>query len=196
MKKLTTIILSALLLIICSVTALAASKVPLYSQPDAKSKVIDKVKLPGSFVQIYTKGDWIKIGDTKNGKVGWISQKDFEQNSGLYTTTFTQQGKNGNQVVKYTGSVKLNKKQVEEMIMKMKKQQADMQKKMNEMFQQNIAEFNQFMQDYWKDNQIQMRQIEAPVDQAILIVPSDKSKQAGNNNGGKSWWQKFKDSFK
>lgn len=51
----------------------------LYDQPKTDAKVVGKIDTESGFVPIFTPkpGDWMKVGDPKNGNVGWIQTKQL-----------------------------------------------------------------------------------------------------------------------
>ncbi len=54
------------------------AKVIVYASPEGKN-VLTKVDPNKQLVWIYHKGDWIKVGNPKNGKIGWINIKQYQQ---------------------------------------------------------------------------------------------------------------------
>lgn len=52
-------------------------KVALYAKPNAKSKIVGRVKPWHHLVPIYAQGEWIEVGDPSNGMVGWINKKSY-----------------------------------------------------------------------------------------------------------------------
>ena len=57
-------------------------EIHLYTSASTSSKVIQDYPLTKSFVVIYQdpkNKDWFKVGDQKNGQVGWISNTQYNQ---------------------------------------------------------------------------------------------------------------------
>ena len=55
-----------------------APSINLYSGPSSHAKVLEKVKHVGNLVPIFTKGSWVKVGDSTNGRTGWVKQSDID----------------------------------------------------------------------------------------------------------------------
>lgn len=55
-----------------------AGQIIVYSAPDTK-KILEK--LPGNavIIPIYRQKEWVKIGDPKNGKVGWVNKEQVSK---------------------------------------------------------------------------------------------------------------------
>jgi SH3-like domain-containing protein len=74
--------LSALVLGILSSIAtplVFAKNINLYTEPKTDSKVIASIDSTSTMVPIFSNkaGDWMKVGDPKNGNVGWVKLSDF-----------------------------------------------------------------------------------------------------------------------
>lgn len=85
MKRFTT----TLLMLVIGVLALAASpRVPLYQNNSLHSKIVSHIALDAPIVPIYEKGDWLKVGNTNNGQVGWVNLKQYQamQQKVMHTT--------------------------------------------------------------------------------------------------------------
>jgi hypothetical protein len=56
-----------------------AKTINLYDQPQSTSKVVATIDTSNGVVSIYSpeKSDWMKIGDPKNGNVGWVKKSDL-----------------------------------------------------------------------------------------------------------------------
>lgn len=128
----------------CSLIAATTQQLKLYDEPKSTSKVVAVVNSPASLVEIYQQGDWVKIGDTKTGNVGWVQQKTLDTMNGdhLFSVTFTKKNKDGGQIIQYFGTAQVNKQKVSQLIEKLNKQQVEMQVQMDKLFQKNMADFN------------------------------------------------------
>ena len=49
----------------------------LYESPKINSKIIKELPLFSNLVAIYQKGDWLKVGDRKDGSTGWINLSQY-----------------------------------------------------------------------------------------------------------------------
>ena len=70
-----------------------AKEVNLYDQPKDGSKLVGKIDTAVGVVPIFTQPDgvWMKVGDPKNGNVGWIKTSDMTGPPGTPTSfTFSQ----------------------------------------------------------------------------------------------------------
>ncbi|MCF6765272.1 hypothetical protein L3V82_05770 [Thiotrichales bacterium 19S3-7] len=52
------------------------SKVYLYQKPSKKSPYVS-LDMSTSLIKIYKQGDWVKVGDQLDGKIGWINNKQY-----------------------------------------------------------------------------------------------------------------------
>lgn len=57
----------------------ASIEVNLYESPVLKSKIIQHLPINTDLITIYSKGDWIKVGNRSNGETGWINKNQFQQ---------------------------------------------------------------------------------------------------------------------
>lgn len=63
-----------------SLTGTAFAKtINLYQEPQTTSKIVGTVDTASGVVSIYSpkKSDWVKVGDPKNGMVGWVKKTDL-----------------------------------------------------------------------------------------------------------------------
>ena len=92
--SLKTVIFSALTsFVIFSFTSMALAKeVNLYDQPKTDAKVIGRVDLATGVVPIFTskEGDWMKVGDPKDGNVGWIKSNEMTTPGAPISFSYTQ----------------------------------------------------------------------------------------------------------
>jgi uncharacterized protein YgiM (DUF1202 family) len=77
-------ILAVLLLFVFNNVASADTKntnLNIYEKPDANAKIIASVKRDEQLMPFFytEKKDWVKIGNPKNGDVGWVKIAEFEQ---------------------------------------------------------------------------------------------------------------------
>lgn len=73
--------------------AAMAKDINLYDSPNANSKVIGKIDIAAGVVPIFTPkpGDWMKVGDPRNGNTGWIKASDIQSANGPSSISFSQQ---------------------------------------------------------------------------------------------------------
>lgn len=67
-----------------------AKNINLYDQPKSDAKVVGSVDPELGIIPIFTpkNKDWIKVGDPRNGNVGWVKSSDLNSTGKI---TFTQQ---------------------------------------------------------------------------------------------------------
>lgn len=70
--------LSAIAMALSSVAL--ANTVNLYAEPNDNAKVIDTIDVSAGVVPIFTSQDgvWMKVGNSKNGEVGWVKSNDLK----------------------------------------------------------------------------------------------------------------------
>jgi hypothetical protein len=109
----------------------------LYKDSDMKSGVVEQVPLQQNLVVIYRKGNWIKVGDSANGQVGWVNRKQYREMLNAYykrftperQTVFIQTNRTGSgdqakeSVIAYRNGKQLTTKEAEALYAEMKKQQ-------------------------------------------------------------------------
>lgn len=119
-----------------------AKEISLYDQPKADAKVVGNVDLTAGFIPIYTPkdGKWVKIGDPRNGNVGWVKSNELNNiNSTQSSFTFTQSYINDNKppmtyrIIQFGEPSKLSSEQTQSMIKQMQIQQQSFQKSMQNM---------------------------------------------------------------
>lgn len=123
-----------------------AKEISLYDQPNNNAKVVGTVDPATGIVPIFSPkpGDWIKIGDPRNGNVGWIKSTELKSISG--SVSYTQKIiNNGNgpqvyQVVQYGKAEPLTAEQMRNLQLQQQTFQRSVQKMMNEM----MSDMNNF----------------------------------------------------
>lgn len=70
-----------------------AAEIPLYDQPNAGAKVVGNIDTSVGVIPIYTptNSEWVKVGDPRNGNVGWLKSADLSKAMGSSNgVTFSQ----------------------------------------------------------------------------------------------------------
>lgn len=152
MMPLKTLIFAALaVLVTFSFTSMALAKeVNLFDQPKTDAKVIGKVDLAVGVVPIFTskEGDWMKVGDPRDGNVGWIKSNEMTTPGAPVSFTYTQKivnDKNGPHTVQLLQVGKPNAesaKDQQEFITKLRQQQQIIQQKAQSAIQDMLNEMN------------------------------------------------------
>jgi len=70
-----------ILLLLSSSLCAASSEVEIHQQPNSKSPIVGKVDLHHGVIPIYSKQNWVEIGDPRNGHVGWIPREKLKDTS-------------------------------------------------------------------------------------------------------------------
>lgn len=132
-----------------------AKEISLYDQPKADAKIVGNIDLAVGFIPIYTpkKGEWIKIGDPKNGNVGWIKANELTNgNSTQASFTFTQSYINDNnkspmtyRIVQFGEPSKPSSDQTQYMMKQLQIQKQSLQKSIQNM----MRDMDQLFYDDW-----------------------------------------------
>lgn len=156
-----------------------AKDVTLYDTPDTSAKSIGKIDIAAGIVPIFSSkdGKWMKVGDPRNGNVGWIKSDDLNNSDSGTSFTFTQRvindGKTnkGNtiQFIQYGNDQnKLSAEQAQKYIEKMQLQQINMQRDMQSNIQQMIKEMNAMY------NTGMNAMVMTPMIVPVVILPTQK----------------------
>ena len=137
MKKLIT--LSAIALMLSSVVATATTKntvpnITLYATPNT-NKVIETVPVTTYLTPIFRQQDWLKVGDSSNGQVGWINVNQYYKIRDTFYTPAIQtiyvsrsdsdkHGKSTITVVAYRNGQKVSDAEAKDLYHKLLAQQA------------------------------------------------------------------------
>jgi len=165
--------ITAVFVSIFSVCAFAAlNNINLYDQPKSGAKVIGTVDVSAGVVAIFSspQGDWMKVGDPRNGNVGWIKSSDLN-NSGPTSFTFTQKminngkGPQTYQMIQYGSPQKLTSEQTKA-LQELQLQQQRFQKQ----WQDTMDMFNhQFSHETY------MPGVNFPMIMPVVVVPVQQS---------------------
>ncbi|HEX4044892.1 MAG TPA: SH3 domain-containing protein, partial [Gammaproteobacteria bacterium] len=146
-------------LLLCALTvgvsaASFAKEINLLDQPTANAKVIGTIDAAAGVIPIYSSkaGDWIKVGDPRNGNVGWIKSSDLSGKPGepaafTFTQRITNDGKNPQtyQVI-YGQPAKFDNKDIQNMLQKLQLQQQSIQQSMQKAVEEMMNDFNKLYQ--------------------------------------------------
>jgi len=173
-----TIISSILLVFFIFSSTLFAKTITLYDQPKDDGKVIGTLDLSAGIIPIFTpkEGVWMKVGDPRNGQVGWIKSSDIGKDAG--TITFTQRiidegkGPHTYQVIEYGKPQNLTSEQVQNLVQKMQTQQQDVQQATQKAVQTMINDMQTIYQNATKGMG------PSPVIMPIVIIPQQKPTSA------------------
>jgi len=150
--------------------------VNLYAQPSLHAKVVATIHPSQFLVRIFQKKGWIKVGNPKNGDVGWLNEKQYKKASTKWMrsvakpTSYSVTAKDDNgkyTVVAYKDGKKLNPKQAEKLF----KQTQNNQESLQESFVRLQENINQSFADSMQmfDNNMASIPMFAPV---VFVVHS------------------------
>lgn len=144
-----------------------AKSVNLYDQPNANGKVINTVDSNTGIVTIYKpkEGDWVKVGDPRNGNVGWAKLSDLKGVGLQFNIIQSGNGLHSYQLIEYDGSSILTPEQIETVNKQMQKQQQAIQMR-QQAIQDNV---NKMMNDVF--NTMHQYWVNLPMIMPVIIVP-------------------------
>lgn len=172
----------------------------LYKSPQENAPVVGTLK-EGETLTLLPNG-WVRVKNLKTGVVGWVRRSELNDalmHPPLYRTTIKQKigpdGKQGYRVIEYTGTQKLDKRQIKNMLDRMQKRQRHMMLDMDRMMYRNMQELNRFEHDFWDSDVAPF-----PVIHPVVIIPrrgegaiAPKEKTSPSEAPKKaSWWDKLK----
>ncbi|OGO95075.1 MAG: hypothetical protein A3F41_03535 [Coxiella sp. RIFCSPHIGHO2_12_FULL_44_14] len=104
----------------------------LYAEPKSGANIIGKLSPPERVIPIFRQEGWVKVGDPKDGKVGWINRDEYHQaiaawykpnvQSYFVQTEQTGNGKPTVKVVAYSNGKKLDDKEAQALYAQMQQQ--------------------------------------------------------------------------
>lgn len=117
-----------------------AKEISLYDQPKSDAKAIGTIDLSTGIIPIYTpkEGGWVKIGDPKNGNVGWVKSSDLHSaGTSQSIFTFTQSIDNKTpttyRIIQFGQPTNLTPEQTKTLVKQVQIEQQEMQKSMQNM---------------------------------------------------------------
>lgn len=154
-----------------------AKTITLFDQPNANAKSIGSIDAAQGVVPIFTTkdGEWVKVGDPKNGNVGWIKSSDLKDPNSPVSITYTQQYiNNGNepqafQFIQYGPPHKMSKEEAQALVKKLQMDQQQLHKSMENIFNSMFQELNQ---------RFPMMDRTAPIFMPVVIMPQQESSKA------------------
>lgn len=170
------LIASSIIAFIFSTTAFATlNSVNLYDQPKSDAKVIGTVDVTAGVVPIFSspQGDWMKVGDPRNGNVGWVKSSDLNSNGGSTSFTFTQKminngkGPQTYQMIQYGSPQKLTPEQTKA-LQQLELQQQHFQKEWQDMM-------DMFNHDF--SHETFMPGMNFPMIMPVVVVPVQQHSQ-------------------
>jgi hypothetical protein len=163
-----------------------AKSINLYDQPKTDSKIVGSIDASSSMVPIFTTptGDWIKIGDPKNGNVGWVKVSELGTNAGPFATGLsitqhtitTKEGPKTYQTIQFGVPQVMTSEQAQAFAKKMQERQVEIQQYTQKM-----------MKDFFNDmnSMFQTNQANFPVFVPMIVLPQPQKPQATPTNNTK-----------
>lgn len=160
---------------------IAAKPLKLYDQPKADAKVVGSIESSNGVVPIYTPehSDWMKVGDPKNGNVGWINVNDLSDNSGSSATQFsmtqktieTKSGPKTVQMVEFSTPKTMTPQESLALQKEIQTRQDNLQKSIQKMMQ----DFYRQMSNYYMQNPTTFGSPNTPIVMPIIVYPQDQA---------------------
>lgn len=158
MRKLS--IIALFVFAFASITAFAgdkqsSSQVSIFEKASTRSKIVQKINPFTHLVPFFSKDGWVKVGDPKNGKVGWVNLAQLKKSRSEFSkanirTVFVnvEQSKKNKKptvnIVAYQNGKKVDKKEAEKLYKKIVKNDQLLQRQFNQQFQQDEQQFPPF----------------------------------------------------
>jgi hypothetical protein len=158
------------------------AEVIIYQSPQTNSTVVEKINPGERLVGIFNQGDWIKVGDPRNGQTGWVNREQYQQVINKYFQSNIQtvyirtasNDKNAPNIIAYQNGKKLSDKDAKQLYQRIQKQQLEQTQYMQKVFwnmqnvmDQNIHELNQPFNP-WNELNIGL------MPQPIIVINSSK----------------------
>ena len=178
-------LLIGLIAAVCTTLALA-KPVNLYEQPKTDSKVIATIDSTSNMVPILSApgGEWMKVGDPKNGNVGWLKISDVTNSkpgsvstsSGFSMTEQTVPTATGPQTfrtIQFGNGDPMGTDKAQAILQRLQKQQAEIQNVTQKMYNEYYRDMNALMQS----NPAAFANTPFPPFMPVIIIPAKPGTQ-------------------
>ncbi|AAO91516.1 SH3 domain-containing protein [Coxiella burnetii] len=162
----------------------SSPQVNLYEKPQSNAKILQKLSPAERLIPIYRQKGWIKVGDPRNGEVGWVNRDQYHEALQKYyqpdiQTVFiraehNEKGKRTIDVVAYKNGKKLTDKEAQQLYEQIKNQQAKESRYMRHVFwdmdklmAQQMRAFSRWMDNPWNGN---LSDFDPTVVQPLIIL--------------------------
>ncbi len=141
-----------------------AKTINLYDQPKEDSKIVGNIDLAVGLINIYVpkEGGWVKVGDPRNGNVGWVKTGELGNTPLTYNVTNSKDGVNSYHIIQYGNSKPYTPEQVKAAMAQMQKREQALERDMQLMMHDMFADMHGWMH--------------MPMFMPVLVVP-EKSLQ-------------------
>jgi hypothetical protein len=170
---------------ICT-SLLFAKPVNLYEQPKTDSKVVATIDSASNMIPILSApgGQWMKVGDPKNGNVGWLKLSDvtnskpgsMSTSSGFSMTEQTVPTSNGPQTfrtIQFGNGDPMGTDKAQAILQRLQKQQAEIQGVTQKMYNEYYRDMNALMQS----NPAAFANTPFPPFMPVIIIPAKSGTQ-------------------
>lgn len=134
----------------------------VYAEPHSNANAVQKVSPSHRLIPIFRRGEWVKVGDPSDGKVGWINCDQYRKvTQAFYSpniqtvfirTEHDNNGKPSIDVVAYKNGKKLSKQEADALYKRIRNKQVHEARYMSHMFwtmnrsvDRQMREMNEFM---------------------------------------------------
>lgn len=158
-----------------------AKEINLYDQPTTNAKVVATVDPAVGIIPIFSpkNGDWIKIGDPRNGNVGWVKTSDLKSIKGPVTftqkVTNTENGPQAYQIIQYGQTPQLTNEQIQ----KIQQQQQLFQQSVQKIIQDMMNDMNNLFPAGFSQHDFNVMNGSGnfPLIVPIIVVPEKSTQQ-------------------
>lgn len=184
-SRLSTLFASTLFIVAALFSSYAnAKEINLYADPKSDAKVLGKVDLAEGVIPIFSskEGDWMKVGDPRNGNVGWIKSSDMTTPGAPASFTFTQKvindksGPHTYQLMQFGKPDNVNSAQAQEFIKNIQAEQQMIQMRTQKAIQEMMNDINSLYQRSMASGFANF-----PIFVPVVVVPAEKLKNQNSN---------------
>jgi len=155
----------------------------LYAKPNLQATVVDKVEVSQDLVPFFRKEGWIKVGNPRDGKVGWINKEQYHK---AVDETFhrraqmvfieVDQSKDNPIITAYKNGKKLTTEQAKILYSKIQRRQAR--------FNQQMRRFQKRMRHWYRREMQDMNTFFMPLEPSPMMQPVviiERHQEVSNN---------------
>jgi hypothetical protein len=55
------------------------NSIALYDSPNSSGKILKQFPFPARLIPVFRQGEWLKVGDPRDGQVGWVNLQQYRQ---------------------------------------------------------------------------------------------------------------------
>lgn len=138
--------------------AIEAGKINLYADANESARIIDKFDVSANLIPIFEEKGWIKVGNPKNGEVGWVNKEQCRRVTEAYynphvksitinivDSDVSKVQPSDTKIVAYRNDKQLSDKEAKELYKKMQKDQELFERQMDRLFNESLKGFPNFM---------------------------------------------------